>query len=235
MGFVLGLLVSSAAMCGEYGRQLACVRTIDKPGVMDAVVSGKHLFFIGSRHLYVADITDPSSPQLIGDCSFRGKGRQLAIADGIAYVTARDNGVYIIDVHDPRRPEMLCHYDCIELATGVEVQGDLLFIAQRQYGVEIVNIANPRQPVYVGRVKTGEKINTGVNLANRYSFFAGITSLGDRFLCTCPGGYRLVRPMATDLESQPLYRFDKRFLGKPSVFGKGLFLASRVRSASSRG
>jgi len=156
LGFIVNLLTGSPLISADYGRELACVQTIDKPGVMDAVVSGGHLFFIGSGRLYVADITDPSSPQLIADCPFRGQGRQLVVADGVAYVTARANGVYIIDVHNPRKPEMLCHYDCIELATGVEVQGDLLFIAQRQYGVEIVNITDPRHPVYVGKVKTHE-------------------------------------------------------------------------------
>ena len=156
LGFSLSLLVTPPAQSADYGRELACVQTIDKPGAMDAVVSGDHLFFIGYGHLYIADIIDPASPELIGDCPFEGDGRQLAVDRGIAYVTARANGVFIIDVHDPRKPELLCHYDCIELATGVEVQGDLLFIAQRQYGVEIVNIADPRHPVYVGKVKTGE-------------------------------------------------------------------------------
>ncbi len=139
LGLTANLLTGSPLIGADYGRELACVQTIDKPGIMDTVVSGDHLFFIGSGRLYVADITDPPSPQLIADCPFRGQGRQLAVADGVAYVTARASGVYIIDVHDPRKPEMLCHYDCIELATGVEVHGDLLFIAQRQYGVEIVN------------------------------------------------------------------------------------------------
>lgn len=156
LGITATLLTGSPLIGEDYGPELACVQTIAKPGIMDAVVSGGHLFFIGSGHLHVADISDPSSPQLIADCPFRGQGRQLAVADGVAYVTARASGVYTIDVHNPRKPEMPCHYDCIELATGVEVQGDLLFIAQRQYGVEIVNVADPRHPVYVSKVKTGE-------------------------------------------------------------------------------
>ena len=156
LGLAASLFVAQPASSADYGQELACVRTIDKPGIMDAVVSGDHLFFVGYGHLYIADITDPASPELIGDCPFQGNGRQLVVDRGIAYVTARANGVFIIDVHDPRKPEMLCHYDCIELATGVEVQGDLLLIAQRQYGVEIVNIADPRHPVYVSKMKTGE-------------------------------------------------------------------------------
>ncbi len=140
----------------KYGPELACIRTIEKRGAMDVVVAGKHLFFAGHGRLYVADVSEPAAPRLVGECPFRGAARQLTVRDGIAYVTARANGVFIFDVHDPARPELLCHYDCIELATGVEAQGDLLFIAQRQYGVEIVNVADPRHPVYVSKVKTHE-------------------------------------------------------------------------------
>jgi len=140
----------------QYGQKLECIQTIKKRGVMDAVAVGNHLFLAASRHLYIADISNPSAPAIVGDCPFRGAGRQLAVADGIAYVTARADGVYIFDVHDPRKPELLCHYDCIELATGVEVQGGLLFIAQRQYGVEIVDVSDPRRPVHLSKIKTGE-------------------------------------------------------------------------------
>ena len=144
---------------------------------MDAVVVDDHLFFIGSGKLYIADIANPASPQVIAECPFRGQGRQLAVDNGIAYVTARADGVYIIDVHDPQKPKMLCHYDCIELATGVEVQGDLLFIAQRQYGVEIVNIADPRKPLYVCKIKTGEAQSVDVRGDTIYAGDWGVSKL----------------------------------------------------------
>lgn len=140
----------------DYGTELTCLTTIEKPKVMDVVVSGDYLFFPGEERLYVADIANPTEPKVVGECPFRGTGRQITVRDGIAYVTARANGVFIFDVREPHKPELLCHYDCLELATGIEVQGNLMFIAQRQFGVEIVDIADPRNPVYVSRIKTGE-------------------------------------------------------------------------------
>jgi hypothetical protein len=76
----------------------------------------------------------------------------------------------------------------------------------------------------------GEAINTGIDLVDYYSHLAGIVSLGDQFLCTERGGYRLAKPLDTDLDKKPAYRFTKHFLGKPSVFGNGLFFASRAES-----
>ena len=78
---------------------------------------------------------------------------------------------------------------------------------------------------------SGAEINTGVNLTDRYSFFAGIVSLGDQFLCTFPGSYRLAEPLDTNLEAKTAYSFGGRFLGKPTVLGNGLILTSRVNSA----
>lgn len=138
----------------DYGPKLKHLTTIEKSGAMDAVVVGDRLYFVGYS-LYIADISEPASPVVLGVCHFPGTGRQLAVADGIAYVTARANGVYIFDVRGSE-PKLLSHYDCIELATGVEVQGNLLLIAQRQYGVEIVDVSDPTKPVYVSKIKTDE-------------------------------------------------------------------------------
>jgi hypothetical protein len=152
----------------DYGQELTCLRTIEKPVVMDTVVVGDHLYFVGRGALYIADIADPANPRVVGECSFRGAGRQLVVANGIAYVTARADGVHIFDVRDPHAPKLLCHYDCIELATGVEVQGNLLFIAQRQFGVEIVDVTDPSQPVHLSKIKTGEA--QSIDVRGRYVY-----------------------------------------------------------------
>lgn len=149
-----GAAAEVSANSRDYGPELECLATIDKTGVMDAVVEGDRLYFVG-YNLYVADISEPASPTVLGAAHFPGTGRQLAVADGIAYVTARANGLYIFDVRGSE-PKLLSHYDCIELATGVEVQGDLLFLAQRQYGVEIVDVSDPAKPAYVSKIKTHE-------------------------------------------------------------------------------
>ena len=44
LGLTFNLLTDSSLVGAEYGRELACVQTIDKRGIMDAVVSGDYLF-----------------------------------------------------------------------------------------------------------------------------------------------------------------------------------------------
>ena len=47
-----------------------------------------------------------------------GNARQIEIKDGIAYVTAREDGLWIFDVRN-EKPMLLSHYVTVEFATGI--------------------------------------------------------------------------------------------------------------------
>jgi hypothetical protein len=134
---------------GQYGRELLTVG-------MGATVAGHMLYVTGRGRLYVADISDPAVPCVMGKMSGLGNSRQIVVSEGLAYVTSREDGLFIADVTQPRKPKLLCHYDSIELATGVAVSGDILFIACRHYGVELVDVSNPERPMHISTVHTGE-------------------------------------------------------------------------------
>jgi len=134
---------------GQYGRELLTVG-------MDATVVGQMLYVTGRGKLHVADISDPGEPHIVGELTGLGNSRQIAVNSGVAYVTAREDGLFIVDVTKPHEPELLCHYDSIEFATGVAVSGDVAFLACRNYGVELVNVSDPVHPVHISTVRTGE-------------------------------------------------------------------------------
>lgn len=123
---------------------------------MDVTIVGDRLYAIGKGKLYTADITDPKNPKKLGELSGLGNTRQIVVGEGIAYITAREDGVFIIDVKDPAKPTLLCHYDSIELATGVDLAGDILFVAQRHYGIEQVDVSDPKNPRHLSSIRTGE-------------------------------------------------------------------------------
>lgn len=140
----------------EYGIELEAVGALAEKGVMDAVVVGDYLYFVGANVLCVADILSPAQPRIVGRLSLPGCGRQLVVQEGIAYITARADGVFIVNVRRAEAPELLAHYDCTELATGVQISGKVLVVAQRQYGIEMVDVSNPRQPAFLSIIRTGE-------------------------------------------------------------------------------
>ncbi|NQT16549.1 MAG: hypothetical protein HQ582_27565, partial [Planctomycetes bacterium] len=153
----------------------------------------------------------------------RAVRQAMVYAGGTRAVLQSGNQFIILDVSNPRRPHRIARHQVNiiygnEMSRG-DVGGRYACVSGHVNGIRWLDFA-----------AAGEAINTGVNLVDHYSFLAGIVSLGDQFLCTGPGAYRLAEPLDTDLEKKPAYRFAKHFLGKPSVYGNGLFLSSRVQS-----
>ena len=140
----------------QFGRALKIVRGLGIGNCMDAAIAGDRLYVVGSGKLHVADIAEPRSPKLLGTLTNLGRPRQIVVRDGVAYITAREDGMFIVDVRDSAKPELLSHYNAIELATGIAASGNVAFVACRTYGVELVDVTNPRKPLHLSTVRTGE-------------------------------------------------------------------------------
>lgn len=152
----------------NYGDELTIIKSLTGQDVMCVATDGKWLYYGSLNCLSIADLSDTCNPEKIADFFIRGECRQLAVKNGIAFITAREQALYIIDVHDPYHPALICHYDTIELATGVCVVDNLLLVAQRQYGVEIIDISQIDQPKHLCRIKTSEA--QSVTAANGYMY-----------------------------------------------------------------
>ncbi|MBS0208020.1 MAG: hypothetical protein JSS27_03605 [Planctomycetes bacterium] len=122
---------------------------------MDVAVVGDRAFVIGGGKLHVLDIVTPDQPKVLGSLDGLGNTRQIAVSNGVAFVSARESGLFVVDVRDTQ-PKLITRYDSIEFATGVAVAGHVLFIAQRQYGVELVDVTDVRHPRHLSTVRTGE-------------------------------------------------------------------------------
>ncbi|NQT14617.1 MAG: hypothetical protein HQ582_17805, partial [Planctomycetes bacterium] len=163
-----------------FGRELPIVRSLGLGGAMDAAVEGHTLYVIGQGNLHVADVSDPTAPKIVGRLANLGNTRQIEIHRGVAYVTAREDGMFVVDVRRPDAPALLCHYDTIELATGIALSGDVAFVACRTAGVELVDVSDPRRPVHLSTVRTGEAQSV---VARNGVLYAGVW--GSRELVIC--------------------------------------------------
>jgi hypothetical protein len=140
----------------QYGPALAYEKVGNTTGCAAMVVGEKVLYSIGRGALTTYDISTPAAPKELGKLSGLGGVRQLAVQNGVAYVTARDGGLWLVDVKDPAAPKLLSRYDTVELATGIDVAGDVAFVAQRVYGVELVDVSDPTRPEHLCVFKTRE-------------------------------------------------------------------------------
>ncbi|MEW6357854.1 MAG: hypothetical protein AB1696_16085 [Planctomycetota bacterium] len=164
----------------QFGKELKIVKDMEVGGCMDAAVVGDRLYVIGQGKLHVCDISAPASPRILGALTNLGDTRQIEVKDGIAYITARADGMFIVDVKDAAKPKLLRHYNSIELATGIAVSGDVAFIACRTYGVELVDVSDPERPRHLSTVRTGEAQSC---IARDGILYAGVW--GSRELVIC--------------------------------------------------
>ncbi len=115
----------------DFGRKLTIVRSLGLGGSMDAAVDGDTLYVVGRGNLHAADVSDPAAPRIVGRLTGLDNTRQIEVRRGVAYVTAREDGLFVVDVASPHAPALLSHYDTIELATGIALSGDVALVACR--------------------------------------------------------------------------------------------------------
>ena len=171
--------IISPALADVHQEKLPIFKNLNIGPCMDVAIEGNYAYIIGSSKLYIAEITEPGSPEIKGMISGLGKVRQITVKDGTAYVTSREDGAFIIDVKKPTDPVLLCHYNSVEVATGIGISGNVMFIANRGHGVELVDVSDPKNPEFLSLVRTGEA--QSVDIKNGY-LYTGVH--GAKYLVT---------------------------------------------------
>ena len=142
-----------------FGRSLHPSARIPLPGCADVAVSPDGaLAYVACRDMLVTySLPQEGQPVELGRISGLHACRQIAVSeDGIAFVTARPDGLFIIDARNPADLKLLKHLDTLELATGVCVAHGLCLIANRHMGVEIWDVSDPARPEYCAAFYAGE-------------------------------------------------------------------------------
>lgn len=113
-------------------------------------VSGNNAY-IGteSRGLDILDVSDPSSPTLVG--TWKGEGGPVHVVNALAYVVHERRGLRILDVTNPAKPVQVASFDhrpqdlFYYLYTDVAVAGGLIYLAGGADGLWILEyVPGPR-------------------------------------------------------------------------------------------
>lgn len=126
-------------------------------------VSGDYLYAIDygpfqdedTKGLYVFDISDPLSPQLLKRyADYTGTGWDIEVSNGYAYIADNAGGMSIVSVLDPLDPEEVAYLPLGDAAWAVDVFGQYAFIANYILeGVQVVDISDPANPSIAGYYK----------------------------------------------------------------------------------
>lgn len=146
--FLLCVLPAAAQDCPEllgrwpYGQATA------------VAVSGDTAFVGSGTALLVIDVSNPSSPQLLGDVAMPDKVRGVAAAGSHAYVSTGSSGLRVVDISVPAAPVEVGFFSSGGYAREVAVSGGFAYLADGYPGLRVISAVDPSAPVEVGLVDT---------------------------------------------------------------------------------
>ena len=111
------------------------------------VVDGDYAYMGEGPHLDVLDLTNPSSPDLIGQSALLpGTIQDLDMQGGLVYAAAGEAGLRIFDPDDPTQPVEIGHYDIPGLTTGLDISGTVAYVLGGE-AMHTIDISDPSHPV----------------------------------------------------------------------------------------
>lgn len=123
--------------------------SLDLGGTVEAVdVEGDLAVAVGWL-FKVVDVSDPSSPVVLGEIPGMTGGRSVEMVDDLAYVADYETGLHIVDISTPSVPIEIGHLN----PGGYEwrqvvVSGQHVFMP-RSGGIEVISVEDPTHPVSV--------------------------------------------------------------------------------------
>ncbi|MDY7395345.1 hypothetical protein UMM65_08835 [Aureibaculum sp. 2210JD6-5] len=130
------------------------IDNLEKPQQLQSVFAGfdietifnkeDHLFLGSMRGMYVYNIKDPASPQLISEFEHGTACDPVVVDDNYAYITLRagngcgalDSSLQIVDITDIANPELKKSYE-MDNPYGLGIISDLLFICDGTSGLKV--------------------------------------------------------------------------------------------------
>jgi hypothetical protein len=109
----------------------------------------------GPSGLHLVNVSNPSSPQIIGSVDTPNYAWCVAVAGDIAYVADGYNSFQIIDVSNPSSPQKIGSLlDTKGDAYHVVVAGGMAYVAGLGSGLKVIDVTDPRNPQFKGSVDT---------------------------------------------------------------------------------
>lgn len=129
--------------------------------------NGKAYVAYGTAGLRIVDVSNPSSPALLGTADLGGDSRSVAVSGNYAYVAARDSGVYVVNVTNPAAPVKVKTIKTLS-ARGITVSGNKVYVAASDSGMVVIDITTPANAsivAYTGKTVYGENVAVNGNIA----------------------------------------------------------------------
>jgi hypothetical protein len=121
-----------------------------------ADAEGNYAYIGNGAALQILDISDPTSPQLVGEINVPSMIAYINISGSFAYVVDYDegryvhNGLHVINIENPSAPFILGFYPIQDEIRTFRVQDNYAYISHWSAGLKIIDISDPSNMNEVG-------------------------------------------------------------------------------------
>lgn len=114
-------------------------------------VEGSYAYYCQGQCLVVLDVSDPSTPAVIGKVILPARPGNVHVSGSYAYVTAGSTGGFrVIDVSDPSTPVEVGQCDTRTGGSDVQVSGSYAFMTAGYRGLIVLDVSTPSAPFVEG-------------------------------------------------------------------------------------
>jgi hypothetical protein len=140
--------------------------------IFAVAASGDYAYLGGDSELFIADVSDPSAPHVVGELEVLSTLRTgaIAVSGGYAYVADDEAGLRVVDVSTPSAPFEVALVDTQGLASGVAVSGGHAYVADSWAGLRVIDVSTPSAPVEVGALVRTSRSARRVAVSGGYAY-----------------------------------------------------------------
>ncbi len=151
-----------------------------------AVAGGYAYLAAGTAGLYIVNVSNPSSPSVVGSVTMPGNrsAQKVAIADHYAYVAVDGLGLKVFDVKDPAAPAAILNGEWQRTSggstTGVQVVGQYAYVIGASPSLQILDVKEPWNMKTKGSYTVSDPgaVATGIHVQGNFAYIAlGATGL----------------------------------------------------------
>lgn len=134
-------------------------------------VSGNFAYIAESNAgLTIYDISNPSSPILVGQRMLPSSAKDVKVIGNLAYVADEYAGLRIIDISNPSNPLEIGFFDSPGRSFDVEVRDTIAYLADTDGGFLCINISSPSSPILISEYPA-EDVVVDIELKDNLAYY----------------------------------------------------------------
>ncbi|OGH78657.1 MAG: hypothetical protein A2301_01085 [Candidatus Magasanikbacteria bacterium RIFOXYB2_FULL_40_13] len=119
-------------------------------------ISGNYAYVASGNYMYVVNISNPTSPYIVGTLLTSDTVFNIKISGSYAYLANGNAGLRVVNISNPNSPTSVITSNTPGTAYDVAISGTYAYVADYTT-IRVINISNPSAPMPVGGYSGGTR------------------------------------------------------------------------------